>query len=63
MVKKILREIKEKRKVAVSQFVEKGILEKAYIALARRGVDSIESHEKGPLGTIILEDSIPSPLR
>ncbi len=41
-------------------FVEKGLLEKAYMALARRGVDPVDSHEKGPLGTVVLEDSIPS---
>ncbi len=41
-------------------FVGKGILEKAYMALARRGTDPVDSHEKGPLGTVVLEDSIPS---
>ena len=41
-------------------FVSNGILEKAYMALARRGTDPVDSHEKGPLGTVVLEDSIPS---
>lgn len=41
-------------------FVEKGLLERAYMALARRGTDPVDSHEKGPLGTVVLEDSIPS---
>jgi len=41
-------------------FVTTGILEKAYIALARRGADPIDSHKEGPLGTVVLEDSIPS---
>ncbi len=41
-------------------FVSNGVLEKAYVALARRGTDPIDSHLKGPLGTVVLEDSIPS---
>lgn len=41
-------------------FVSKGVLENAYIALARRGADPVDSHKAGPLGTVVLEDSIPS---
>ncbi len=41
-------------------FVQKQVLEKAYMALARRGSDPVDSHEQGPLGTVALEDSIPS---
>lgn len=41
-------------------FTQAGVLEKAYMALARRGSDPIEAHKQGPLGTIVLEDSIPS---
>jgi glyceraldehyde-3-phosphate dehydrogenase (NAD(P)) len=41
-------------------FVEKGILEVAYMSLARRGADPVDAHHKAPLGTIVLEDSIPS---
>lgn len=41
-------------------FVQKGLLEKAYITLARRGTDPTDSHKQGPLGTVVLEDSIPS---
>jgi len=41
-------------------FTQNGVLEKAYIALARRGADPIDSHKEGPLGTIVLEKSIPS---
>lgn len=41
-------------------FVTNGVLDKAYIALARRGADPIDSHKEGPLGTVVLEDSIPS---
>lgn len=41
-------------------FVEKGVLEKAYMALARRGTDPVDSHKQGPLGTVVLGDSIPS---
>jgi glyceraldehyde-3-phosphate dehydrogenase (NAD(P)) len=44
----------------LSPSVQAGVLEKAYMALARRGSDPIEAHKQGPLGTIVLEDSIPS---
>jgi glyceraldehyde-3-phosphate dehydrogenase (NAD(P)) len=43
-----------------SPFVSLGILEKAYMSLARRGADPIDSHKKGPLGTVVLEESVPS---
>lgn len=41
-------------------FVKEGVLDAAHIALARRGADPVDSHEEGPLGTIKLEDQIPS---
>lgn len=41
-------------------FLRHKLLEKAYIVLARRGVDPVESHAKGPLGTVVLEEKIPS---
>lgn len=44
----------------LSPFVQAGVLEKAYMALARRGTDPVDAHKQGPLGTIALEDSIPS---
>jgi glyceraldehyde-3-phosphate dehydrogenase (NAD(P)) len=43
-----------------SPFVSLGILEKAYMSLARRGTDPVDSHKKGPLGTVVLEESVPS---
>src|SRR3972149_4129495 len=50
----------EEHELTGFSFVSNGILEKAYMALARRGTDPVDSHEKGPLGTVVLEDSIPS---
>ncbi len=44
----------------VYPFVRDQILDVAHIALARRGSDPVDSHEQGPLGTIRLEESIPS---
>jgi glyceraldehyde-3-phosphate dehydrogenase (NAD(P)) len=41
-------------------FIREGVLEKAYIALARRGADPVDAHKKGPLGTVVLEKTIPS---
>lgn len=41
-------------------FVEREVLKKAYVSLARRGSDPTDSHREGPLGTVVLEDSIPS---
>lgn len=41
-------------------FVKEALLEVAHIALARRGADPVDSHNEGPLGTIKLEDKIPS---
>jgi len=41
-------------------FVAKELLEKAYIAVARRGADPVDAHKKSPLGTIVLEEAIPS---
>ncbi len=37
-----------------------GILEKAYMSLARRGADPVDSHKQGPMGTVVLEGNIPS---
>lgn len=44
----------------INSFLSHRLLEKAYIALARRGVDPVESHAKGPVGTVVLEEKIPS---
>lgn len=41
-------------------FVREQILDVAHIALAKRGADPVDSHEEGPLGTIKLEEEIPS---
>lgn len=41
-------------------FVKAQVLDVAHIALARRGADPVDSHEEGPLGTIKLEEEIPS---
>lgn len=41
-------------------FIENSLLEKAYVVLARRGADPIDSHKQGPLGTVIPEEVIPS---
>lgn len=41
-------------------FVREKLLDIAHIALARRGADPVDSHEEGPLGTIKLEEDIPS---
>lgn len=41
-------------------FVKASLLEKAYVALARRGVDPIDAHGQGPLGTVVPEEEIPS---
>lgn len=44
----------------LNPFVLQGIIEKAFLVLARRGSDPADSHEQGPLGTLRLESSIPS---
>lgn len=44
----------------LNPFVTQGILEKAYMALVRRGTDPVDSHAKGPLGTVVLEETVPS---
>lgn len=44
----------------VFPFVGKGLLKKAYVALVRRGADPVDSHKQGPLGTVVLEELIPS---
>jgi len=41
-------------------FVKEKLLEAAHITLARRGADPVDSHKEGPLGTIKLEEEIPS---
>lgn len=41
-------------------FVAKELLDMAFIAVARRGADPVDSHQKSPLGTIVLEGAIPS---
>lgn len=41
-------------------FLQKQLLETAHITIARRGADPVDSHEQGPMGTIKLEDKIPS---
>jgi glyceraldehyde-3-phosphate dehydrogenase (NAD(P)) len=44
----------------LNPFVVGGLLEKAYVVLARRGSDPVDSHKKGPLGTLLLEKTVPS---
>lgn len=44
----------------VNPFAKKEILDVAHITLARRGADPIDSHKQGPLGTVKLEENIPS---
>lgn len=41
-------------------FVEASLLERAYVALARRGADPVDAHKQGPLGTVVPEEEIPS---
>lgn len=41
-------------------FVRDQILDIAYVTIARRGADPVDSHEEGPLGTVKLEEKIPS---
>lgn len=43
-----------------SPFIKSGVLDKAYVTLSRRGSDPADAHKSGPLGTIVLEDSVPS---